>query len=663
MSTDSFLTDNKEEAEMQIRLLEARGDFRFKNITKVYEIILKMTSEFAFKRALPTVSSLSKLTDLDNETIAIYLKELINRKVPIIGKITIVENNPNNDGVRGIPELRTHDLFCRPSAQEKYSTQLYITDCNQRSLHALKEYFTKKFKPKDENAMRTYLHENINKQTFHTTYIPHILSRLFSSKFDMSLELRKNQRECTIKPLMKQLISDRILFFTKNQTGKELFSQNIILLQNKTELITRYKILNEYFHQKILSLLIKEKYITTEKIQAITKDASEESTDSEKDIKLYNLAYPHILKDKGNVDFQILSELMIFAPILAVTEKKQAKTELLNFYLDTIKNYPRVLDLKTFKFDGNILPDKIRFEILSHPKILSVEFPFKKRIGLFAAHKDNLQTVIQSAKTAAVVNNNETEIHILNMMGIDKYLDESVLKDFDEFLVQVLSRYLSFFSRIFNFLFRKKPKKEQLKIIKKELSSHYDKRLENVRKIELAGGDKEARAKKKRRSVREDPDADSADSKKKDKITEDNSDMTPEEKEEIEKETQEAEKKLGECVGQIERHIDDFWKKGVLPNRISVKELFPTWTEDQLMMFMKRHCRGKVKSFQVNFESDKFKWPIFMTKKYLTRYGSKLLHETKKKADEQRKAQFPNQETFEYYYALENFLSRNLRKL
>lgn len=667
----SFLTEPDKEAEIIIRQLESRGDFKFKGISKVFATIQKMTADFWVKNSLPTVDSLARGTEIPPKQIVSYIKEMMKGRMPLVRKLSLIESDPRKNGSRGVPEIASFDVFCRPTAKDEFSAEPYLAEFNRRNHKVLVNYFKKVYKPRDEKQMRQFLLTNIQAGTFPTTYISHVIKELLLSGFEPTPEDENFQMETVVKPIMRQLVNDRVLFFGKNQTNKELCVQNIILVQDKTELKTRFKVLNDYFEERILGKLMQEKIIQESQIQEIFGEEGDELTEAEKFGKVYDLVYPLIEKNPKNIEYQVLSELMIFYPYVAASEKKEKEAHQRQEYeslIGQIREAPRVVDVKAFKLNGKPLKDNIIQRIRSDEQVLTTEYPNRKRVGVFAVHKENVSNVLKAARMSLDVQKNDTEIQILSQMGVRNFLSEKEVAALEDSEMKALAGYLPIFRRLWNMLFGRKPTVEQVQEVKKHLSMETQRELTQARKSEEA-----ERRKQFEKEVAEKVKADEKAAKeRKEKLAQASSEG-PEGKTEgeggdgqsdleLEKATLEREEKNREIVDKIEKTIDDAWKSGGVPNRMTIVRAFPEFEEAQILRFMKSHCRGKVRSFKVNYDSEKYKWPVFITARFIKSRGNQLLRQAKEKSDAQRKAQFPNQEEFEYWFALEDFLTRQLGK-
>jgi len=108
--------------------------------------------------------------------------------------------------------------------------------------------------------------------------------------------------------------------------------------------------------------------------------------------------------------------------------------------------------------------------------------------------------------------------------------------------------------------------------------------------------------------------------------------------------------------------IEKSWESNQMPNRITLQEHFPEFTEDEVLSFVRKKSKGCIKSFTVLHPDPKYKWPILITKNWIVKHGYSILQKARKMTDDQRNALYPDQEKFEYYYAIENFLTRHLTK-
>jgi hypothetical protein len=653
-----------EEAHLQIRQLEARGDFKYKGITRLYETVEKMTSEFWVKHQLPSVPALARSVDLKEEKVLEYLDALTVGQSPIIRKITIVENNPKNDGDRGIPSLRTHDVFCRPTKKDNNNAEPYFRECVNRSYAVLKDFFTKQYTPATRGELKNYLLEHINNNTFLTSYISHLMMHLFESSFDNTNHLKKLQNEVTIKPIIRELVKSRVLFFAKKQGDAELAFNSILLVQNKDELTNRFQVLSDYFTNHILTWLMDHNLVSRSEVMTI-----QESEDLENETVQIRELVALALRKKNELNpiyYQIISELLIFAPHIISSQRKEEqekKVKQMTEVLEHVKNANSLIDIKQHKFGDAPLTDEMAKQLIGQENILHTDFALNKKVCRFVAHQENLPVLVRGAKTALEIRKNPNELRILMQMGIDDLLDENDKKVLTELEYAFLYKYIGVFKKLLMALFRKKPDAALLKEIRQTLDKAQMQDMDNARKVEAQERVKEI----EKKVIQREKEQKKAQAEGKSGSSGGASGSAvevahlEEEQERVEEDMEKAELNK-QIMDNILGIVDDAWKAGELPTRLTVNEHFPDFNEEQLIRFLKRESKGQIRSFRVRSEEEKFKWPILISKKWLQRYGNKMLVEAKEKADEQRQAQFPNQEKFEYYDALESFLTKELAR-
>ena len=331
-----FLTEQEKESEVQVRQLESRGDFKFKGISQLYQVISKATKEYPTKRSLPSKEYLSRTVDLKKDLIISYLNVMIEGRIPVIREITLIEHSPQEEGITGVKQLKTQYVFCRPTVKEKYIADQYYNLMNEKSEAVLVEFFSKIYMQRRKGELENYILEQIKSNTFTDTHITFVINQLFQSPYDLTPEIRKLKSEGIVKPVMRSLIRKKVLFYGKNNSGKELAFDQFLLVQNKQELMDRFDILLDYFYDNILPSLYKQGGLAETDVSDIHNDDSV-GFDIEKHIKVLDLAYPYFNKTKSNTHFQVLSELIIFIPHILESEKKE-QTQKKKVLFDNIIN-------------------------------------------------------------------------------------------------------------------------------------------------------------------------------------------------------------------------------------------------------------------------------------------------------------------------------------
>jgi len=377
-----YKTCNLEEAKSLVRKFESRGDFNYSGIGKLFEIVEKMTSEFWMKHTLPSTELLIKSSQLSEEQLTRYLKTMILTSVPLIKKITIVEKDPAGYGSNIIPTLMAYDVFCFPSEMDKASSKPYFKEYNRRSAAILGDYFKKDYVKKSDAQIKELLLNNISNQNYLASFPQANIEKLFESPLNINSVLRTEHKDTIIKPVIKKLIDNKILYYAKNETGESLAFDSVLLINSDDELVARFNCLSEYFHENILSPLVDNGHLDQSDIIRIQDDSSI-SSDAMKTEKLLEMALPY--KEKlSDINFQILSELIITSQnTIKIINKKEEdeKRQKIDDIISVIRESHCLIDLNKHKFDGEQLNEDLIRGILNNPDILSVNYAINKKIG------------------------------------------------------------------------------------------------------------------------------------------------------------------------------------------------------------------------------------------------------------------------------------------
>jgi hypothetical protein len=644
-----YHTSTLKEAKALLRRYESRGDFNYTGIGKLFEIIERMTAEFWIKHSLPSVEYLIKASQLPEEQVVRYLKTLMTTLKPLIRKITIVEKDPAGFGGQVIPTLISYDVFCFPADMDKSSTKVYYKEYNRRTISVLSDYYTRDYVIKNETQIKESLLMQIRNQNFFASHPTVLIEKLFESEFDINPKLRNEQQETIINPVIQGLIDKRIFTQKKNSSKEKLAFDSVILINKNEELISRFNVLSAYFSESILSIMVDDKILDQSQIVEIQEDINLPLY-TDKIHKLVELSLEE-KKHLSEIHNQIISELFITTPSIASlikNKEEEQRKQKIDEIIKIISKHNCLIDLNKHRFEGGMLNEDLRRGVLNNPEILSTTYAINKRVGTFAAHKDNLKQLLKTAKIENDIRNNPNELLILIQMGIFDFMSE----EDQNFLIDIenscYSRFLSILYRIFLFLFRRQPNPIKLHRVKIRLKETQERDLEIAQQLE---------AKEKMKRLEQEVDEKmKKDREGKENFEEDGDSeemyKSPATPEEIEK------KRL--ALDKMIQIIEKAWEKKELPNRITLQEHFAEFDEDELLRFLKKESKGLVKSFMVLHPDPKYKWPILITKNWIIRNGHSMLAKARKITDEQRNALYPDQERFELYYAMENFLTRQL---
>lgn len=126
----------------------------------------------------------------------------------------------------------------------------------------------------------------------------------------------------------------------------------------------------------------------------------------------------------------------------------------------------------------------------------------------------------------------------------------------------------------------------------------------------------------------------------------------------------EEEKQVKDVLQAIISALDTAWDAKLYPDREYLMQTVKTgMPEDQFVMFMKKHSLKEVLSFQIKSKTNKYKWPILVSRHYLKRHGKRLLEIARREAETERRAPAPDQDKFDLYSYMEEFLERVLPRI
>ncbi|HNI87612.1 MAG TPA: hypothetical protein PKX55_05595, partial [Leptospiraceae bacterium] len=314
-----------------------------------------------------------------------------------------------------------------------------------------------------------------------------------------------------------------------------------------------------------------------------------------------------------------------------------------------VENAGKLVDLATIRVNGDPIPKELIPSILANENILYCEYDDGSSLFEFLLHKSAINLAADLARKIFQSTGNDTDIRILSRMNINTALDENIKKDFYSAEMESLFKYLPFLTRLWRMIMgniyvtkeeaeqirrqkemeqKKRITESKSKQIAKEKSRLVEERMKQIDEIEQAGTGADAK---------EEPD------KK----------LTPEE-----------EKQVKDVLQAIITALDSAWDAKLYPDREYLMQNVKTgMSEDQFVMFMKKHSQKEVLSFQIKSKSNKYKWPILVSRHYLKRHGRRMLEIAKRESDTERRSPAPDQDKFDLFSHLEEFLERVLPRI
>jgi hypothetical protein len=625
--------------------MEAR-DFQYKGIFKLFTCISEWTDKFLTNKALPNVEHLSKETGIEKERIELYINELaLKSNVPFVKKITVVEfdhsNSEKTDMISNI--LKRNTVFARPPTLDSTSSQRYVNYSNESSVSAIKNAISKNRVRLEGEKFKEYLFSKISNNKLSDTYASADISNLFNCSYDINKHLKEATVNTQLKPILKKLVDDRVLLFFRNEKAGKSSNKSIFLYNDNDEIAERISIYLEYIKQNMIPKFQK---------LSVVGDISEE--DMNDPIIISSLLINYVDNSFGDQKV-ILEELMILGKFYDDYKEEKRKAELkekLQEVIKVIQGAGKLVDLASIKIDGESLDKDFIRQILSNDNILFAEYDDSKNFFEFVLHKSNIKTAVLNAKQLFEITENDSELNILRRMDLGKYLDSETSKELQAAEYLSLFRFLPFFVRFWRMLtgniYVTQKEADAIRIKK---DNELKKRIENSKLKQLEREKQKIVSERMKKNNEEEKFQPS--SKESNQI-----------KETI---SAEEEKKLKEVFKSISSILDSAWDQKLFPDReYLLSRLEGIMTEDEMINHLKKNFSKDVFSFQIkskNEDNPKFKWPILITRNYLKRNGKKLLDLAKKNSDIERNEAAPDQEKFDLYSSLEDFLERNLNKI
>jgi hypothetical protein len=631
-------------AAQSVQGMESRGDFQYKGIYRFFTTINEWTEKFLANKILPNAEQLTRDISLEKDKVDFFINELcFKSNPPIIKKITTVEFELSDmrKSENLTTGLRRNTVFARPSTLDAGSSQRYINGCNERSVAAIKRAIAEVRIPWHGDKFKDYIFTRINANKLSDTYASYDVGNLFNCPYDSSKQLKEITINTHLKPVLKKLVDDKILLFFRNEKALKSANKSIFLYNSKDEVIERIEIYVNYLKKYIIPSL--------QKIGVIGGVSDEEYSDFAS-LATKILAY---MDDSYGDQKYMVEELIILGAFYENYREEIKRKEQKDKIIEVVKlveNAGKLVDIATIRINGEPIPKDIIPAIVGNESILYTEYDDGNNYFEFLLHRSSVNLAVDLAKKIYLSTGNDTDIRILSRMNINANLDENLKKDFYSIEMESLFKYLPFLTRIWRSLmgniYVTKAEAEQ---IRRQKEMEQKKRINESKAKQIA--------KEKTKLVEERM-------KQIDEI-EQGIPLNETKEGDVEKKlTPDEEKQVKEVLQSIITVLDTAWDAKLYPDREYVMQNVKTgMTEDQFVMFLKKYSMKDILSFQVKSKTNKYKWPILVSRHYLKRHGKRLLEIARREADTERRAPAPDQDKFDLYSYMEEFLERVLPRI
>ncbi|MCZ8237427.1 MAG: hypothetical protein O9346_07490 [Leptospiraceae bacterium] len=634
--------------------IEARGDLLNKGIYRLLITLYEWTEKFTVNKSLPRAEQLLKDIGIEADKLDFFLNEYgIKSKPPMIKKLNYLEYSPSDLGGESFePEshLKHHTVFCRPTAADGTTSYRYATGLNDISIDNIKKWV----KEKRESPSKAYLNDRIRsavtENRLFDTYASTEIGNLFRCPFDKTKALKDTTILIHLKPILKKLVEDKVIFFIRNDKASKAGNKSVFYFFKKEEIFSRLEIYLDILKEVIIPDLIR--------IGVIEKP-SEEDWEDPKEIATKVSTF---LTDSYGDQKALVEEIILLSDYYnqeKEKEKKEEKKKTFDEIMTYIQSSGKIIDLNLLRIQGETLDEEMRTSIIKHSAIHYTEFADKKNYFEYILHKEGVKSAIDSAKRSFAATGNDTEITVLRMMDVISNLeDPDVIKSFEEAESSALFKHLPFLTWLWRMLMGNKKvhkfeatsiRNAVLKNVKQQVADQRSKHIAK-RRTEIA----EERIKKENEKLsKKTKDTDTANNKS-------SEDSIPSQgSSELEDDPATKEK-----LKSILSALDEAWDFGVYPDRTYVLDkVSSSMTEDDLIFFLKKKGGKDIYSYMVRNQPDKYIWPILITRNYLKKNGKKLLEKAEEVIQAQKTGAMREQMKYDLAVSLAEFLDRILPKI
>ncbi|TQE68966.1 hypothetical protein [Leptospira noguchii] len=630
--------------------LEARNDFQYKKIHKLLLVVSDWTDKFLANKVLPNVDQLSKELSLDKDKTLQFLKELCTKyNPPIIKKICMVDLNPKGDMSDGTIEscLKMNSVFARPQLADASTSHRYVEGINQLTFNSISRWIRENRTSLGKNEFIKRIHSAILENKLSSTYASTEIGNLFKDPFDVNPELKQITINIHLKPVLKKLVEQKVLFFFRNEQALNPGNRSVFYYNIHAEILNRIEAYKIFLMDNIVPEL--------QKIGAISVLSDEEKENTR---SLVNSIMPYLSPAYGDQK-TAMEELMVMLHVEEEDKEKKEKEEKkvkLGEIVDYIKSANRLVDLNFLRFRGQQIEEEIRTLVANHDQILHTEFADKNTLYHYVLHKLAVSGAIEAARKIFASTGNDNEIRILDRMRIKDFIEDKELATaFDKLELSSLFKYLPFFTRLWRNIFGNVTvHKSEADQIKAHNTIELNKKIIEVRSKKI----QEDATKLAEKRLKE---KDAKELAEKNVRKQQTTNLKQEKTQTTFKEVDPQNAKLLERVLDI---LDDYWSNQQYPDRnILLYEMDGEIDEDGLINFLKKFGKNDIYSFMVRNQEDKYTFPILITKRFLKKKGKELLDKVSSIIDEQKNASMPDQDLFDFCISLEAFLRKTLPKI
>lgn len=624
-----------------VQSLEAK-DNKNKGIVRLFFSIASWSEKYITNKLLPNVLVLAKDATLEESRVESFLIDLAFRSlIPIVKKITTVEYDPSS----GTKSENLHQVlvrntvFLRPPAIDGDSCERILNLCNEVSVNTIKRGIAASRISYTGEKFRQLIFSKVTENKLSETYASWDISQLFNCKYDTTKNMKEETFNIHLKPILKMLTQDKILVFFRNEKAPKISNKSIFLYNDPEEIIERKNLYFDFILETIVPNFVKIGVLTPPTEEQLSKPKM-----------LAEIVLKFMDANFGDQK-TLVEEFIILENHLEHYKQEMAQKELSEKVQEIIKyleNAGKICKVKNLRLNEEPLPKEVISGLTSNSNVLYVEQEDNGSYHQYLLHKTALKEAIYLAKRLFEETGNDFEIRILSRMHITDLLDDIQKKSFIEVEHFSFFKYLNIFVRIWrSFTGNIHITEMEAEKLKFRYEANQKKKIDLLKAKEI---DEETA-----RRVEE---------KLKSKKLDDSNVNTPSVKK-AKKDLKEDEN-LNSIYKKIASILDSAWDREIYPDREFLHSSYDDpITEEELIDILKKNFSKEILSFQIKTAQNppKYKWPILVTKEYLKKNGNTLLEKARSEHDREKKSSIPNQERFDLYSSLEEFLERIINKI
>ncbi len=624
-----------------VQNMEAK-DTKYRGIYRLFTAVAAWADKYSTNKLLPNVEVIAREISIERDRAETFLMELCFRTlVPVIKKVTTVEYDPStseqDENLFNI--LNRNTVYLRPPAMDGDSCERIVRLLNEASVTAIKRGLGGNRSSYKGLKFKDFIFSKVSQNKLNETYANWDISQLFNCQYDTTKNMKEETFQIHLKPVLKMLTEDKIILFFRNESALKTSNKSIFLYNDPDEIIERKNIYFEYVKESIIPEFIR---------LGIIPEPKEAEYSNPKVLAETVLKY----MDANFGDQKILVEEFIILDSYLESYKKElvAKelSEQIKEILIYIENSGKLCKVKNLRINDQPLSKDVVAALMSNSSLLNIEHEDNATYHIYLLHKNCLKDAIYLAKRLFEETGNDIEVRILSRMHVMDFIDEVQKKNFHEIETISLFKYLNIFIKIWRSLFGNRNVSE---IEAAKLKNYID--LDQKKRIALS----------KAKEIDEET-AKRVEAKMKDQKIVSATASTGTEKK-VKKDPNE-EKKNKALLIKISSILDSAWDREIYPDREYLHSSFDEpMSEDELLDLLKKKFSKDILSFQIKtaMKPPKYKWPILVTKDYLKKNGKNILEKARREHDREKAAVIPNQERFDLYSSLEEFLQRTLNKI